>query len=60
MIIEFIKRLFKKPTIKQASEIMAERDPYAPKGKNRPYPNDKYAEEYIRGWLNDVFDKHYG
>ena len=56
-LIKLFKRLFSKRKVEQPK---VETDPYAPRVKNRIYPNDKYAQYQINKWLDDVLDKHHG
>lgn len=40
--------------------IKISQDPYAPRGKNTPYPNDEFGRAHMDQWLDEVLWKHHG
>lgn len=56
-IFNYIKKLFSKPVAERAH---VKTDPYAPRGKNTPYPLDEFAVDHIQEWLDEVYWKHHG
>lgn len=56
----FIDRFLeiKEKEVEKVSE--ARRDPYAPRRKNVPYPNDEFGQAHMEQWLDGVWWKHHG
>jgi len=57
-VVSWIKGLFTKKINYEQPRIP--QDPFAPRRKNRIYPNDEFAKDHINRWLDDVLDKHHG
>lgn len=36
------------------------KDPYAPRVRNKIYPNDEFGIAHMEKWLDDVYWKHHG
>jgi len=57
-MIEYLKRLFKRQKPQKPQTVL--QDSYAPRKTNTAYPNDSFAKQYMKSWLNEVVDKHHG
>jgi len=58
-IFKYIKKLLsKKPEL--PPKPSPKKDPYAPRGKNKIYPNDEFGQAHMEKWLDEIYWKHHG